>query len=511
MKMTTMITGKNLIEGQWEGSPEALAAPALDGVEVAQADASQADRAAQAARAAFRPYSQISRGERAAFLRAIAEEIEAAGAEITRIGAAETGLPEARLEGERARTIGQLRMFADLITETGYLDIRHTPVLPDRAPLPRPDLRLIHKAIGPVVVFGASNFPLAFSTAGGDTASALAAGCSVIVKAHPAHPGTAELVALAIERAIARCDMPRATFQMLHGAGPAIGAALVIHPQIDAVGFTGSLGGGRALFDLCHQRPRPIPFFGEMGSINPVFCLPDAMAARAAQIGAGWVASLAMGAGQFCTNPGVIIGVAGEAFDTLRTTALDALSQAEPQEMLTGAIRAAYVAGIDEIAGLAEPLCRPAQPEEARLALPAAFRVDAGDWLANPGLHREVFGAFGIFVECASVEEMYAVAEALEGQLTVTLMLEERDVSLARELLPVLDEKAGRILCNGYPTGVEVCAAMMHGGPYPASTDIRSTSVGTLAITRWLRPVSYQNLPAALLPDELCEKEDEEG
>ncbi len=498
-----MILGKNLIDGKWVGSDNLRASDDLDGQSFAQATAAQVDEACRAARRDFRAYSGKSRAERAALLRTIAEQIDVLGDEISQTGMAETGLPEARLIGERGRTTGQLRMFADLIEETEYLDIRKDGALPDRTPLPRPDLRLTHKAIGPVAVFGASNFPLAFSTAGGDTASALAAGCPVIVKGHSAHAGTAELVAQAIAKAIEICGMPSGTFQIVQGSGREVGSALVQHPDIRAVGFTGSLAGGRALYDLCHARPQPIPFYGELGSVNPMFCLPAAMAARAAEIGAGWAASLTMGAGQFCTNPGVAVMLAGPESDALESACAAALNDTAEQKMLTDGIHEAYEQGVREFRDLMVEVTSCGAANGKRAAVPALFKVTAKEWMANPKLQHEVFGAAGILVRCDDLDEMQAVAECLEGQLTLTLHLEDADADLASSLMPALEEKAGRLLANGFPTGVEVCSAMMHGGPYPASTDVRATSVGTLGIVRWLRPVSYQNMPAALLPSEL--------
>jgi NADP-dependent aldehyde dehydrogenase len=498
-----MILGQNLIDGKWVGSDNLRASDDLNGQSFAQATAVQVDEACKAARRDFRAYSGKSRAERAAFLCTIADQIDVLGDEITQTGMAETGLPEARLVGERGRTTGQLRMFADLIEETGYLDVRKDGALPDRTPLPRPDLRLTHKAIGPVAVFGASNFPLAFSTAGGDTASALAAGCPVIVKGHSAHAGTAELVAHAIAQAIEICGMPSGTFQMVQGSGREVGSALVQHSEIRAVGFTGSLAGGRALYDQCHARPQPIPFYGELGSVNPMFCLPAAMAARAAEIGAGWAASLTMGAGQFCTNPGVAVMLAGPEADALESACAAALNVTAEQKMLTDGIHEAFEQGVQEFRDLMVEVTSCGAATGKRAAVPALFKVSAKEWMANPKLQHEVFGAAGILVRCDDIDEMQAVAECLEGQLTLTLHLDDADADLASNLMPALEEKAGRLLANGFPTGVEVCSAMMHGGPYPASTDVRATSVGTLGIVRWLRPVSYQNMPAALLPSEL--------
>ena len=498
-----MLQGKNFIEGNWIGSDETVTSVDLPKVHFAQATVAQVEQACQAARNAFTNYSRTNRSDRAIFLNQIADEIDLLGDQITDIGSRETGLPEARLIGERNRTTGQLRMFASLIEQDDYLNIHIDKALPDRQPLPRPDLRLMQRGLGPVAVFGASNFPLAFSAAGGDTASALAAGCPVIVKAHSAHAGTAELVGQAIAKAIISCEMPSATYQLLQGSGRKVGIPLVQHSDIRAVGFTGSTAGGRALYDLCHSRPHPIPFYGELGSINPVFCLPAAVAARGTEIGRGWAASLSMGAGQFCTNPGVLLGVKGEDFTALQVAAVAALEASPDQKMLTDSILSAYHNGLIGLAQSAKEITDGRRSTRPRHGRAAAFRVDAETWLTTPALHEEVFGAAGVFVECDSPEQMILVAQDLEGQLTITLQLETNDTALARELLPIIEEKAGRLLCNGFPTGVEVCGAMMHGGPYPASTDSRSTSVGTLAIARWLRPVSYQNFPPNLLDDAL--------
>ena len=498
-----MILGQNLIDGTWVGSETLRASDDLDGQSFAQATAAQVDEACRAARRDFRAYSGKSRADRAAFLRMIADQMDVLGDEITQTAMAETGLPEARLVGERGRTTGQLHMFADLIEDPEYLDIRKDGALPDRTPLPRPDLRLTHKAIGPVAVFGASNFPLAFSTAGGDTASALAAGCPVIVKGHGAHAGTAELVARAIAKAIDICGMPSGTFQIVQGSGHEVGSALVQHPEVTAVGFTGSLAGGRALFALCHARPQPIPFYGELGSVNPMFCLPDAMSARTAEIGVGWAASLTMGAGQFCTNPGVAVMVKGPEADALEAACVTVLNDTTEQKMLTDGIHDTYEQGVRDFRALITEVTSCGTATGNRAAMPALFKVSASEWMATPKLQHEVFGAAGIIVLCDDTDQMAALAEGLEGQLTLTLHMDDTDTSLARDLMPIFEEKAGRLLVNSFPTGVEVCSAMMHGGPYPASTDVRATSVGTLGIVRWLRPISYQNMPEVLLPDEL--------
>jgi len=494
-----MLTGRNLINGQWMGSDEVVNSADLVGVAFAQASADQVNMACNAARAAFRPYASTPDGKRAMFLRAIADEIDASAQVIAKVGPLETGLPAARFDGERARTTGQLKLFSEMIERGEHLDSRKDEALPDRQPLPRTELRLIHRPIGPVVVFGASNFPLAFSTAGGDTASALGAGCPVIVKGHSAHSGVAELVGQAIQRAAERTAMPRGTFQMLQGAGRVVGQALVQHPEIRAVGFTGSQAGGRALYNLCHSRPAPIPFYGELGSINPVFLLPTALHNRAPMMGEGWAMSLVLGAGQFCTNPGVVIAIKGERFTAFEEAAVAALKKVAAQKMLSDGIHAAYVAGVKNFSALMKEVGSCGVSDQPRHALPAAFRIDAKTWMATPALQHEVFGAAGILVECDDLDQMMALAEGLEGQLTATMQYDDEDLPLASTLMRVLEEKAGRLLCNGFPTGVEVCSAMMHGGPYPASTDVRSTSVGSLAIRRWLRPVCYQNFPDALL------------
>ena len=498
-----MIIGNNLIDGSWLGSEQKTISQDLGGQSFAQATAEQVDWACRAARRDFRAYSSKSAPERADFLVCIANEIDALGDEITEVGMAETGLPEARLVGERGRTTGQLKMFAELIKDDAYLDQRYDMALPDRKPLPRPDLRLTHKAIGPAVVFGASNFPLAFSTAGGDTASALAAGCPVIVKGHRAHAGTAELVAQAIAQAMDTCAMPSATFQMLQGSGRKVGSALVQHPEVAAVGFTGSLAGGRELYDLCHSRPQPIPFYGELGSVNPMFCLPDALANRAQAIGVAWAESLTMGSGQFCTNPGVAVVLRGAGAEALEQACAAALRAVGEQKMLTDGIHAAYHINVAKFADLMPEVSACGTATKPRHALPALFKISAKEWLAKTKMQHEVFGAAGMIVLADDVAQMLQLAEALEGQLTATLHVDSKDMYLAAQLVPILEEKAGRILANGFPTGVEVCSSMMHGGPYPASTDVRATSVGTLAITRWLRPLAYQNMPLDLLPEHL--------
>lgn len=498
-----MITGKHLIAGEWVGGDATFASEPASGPshEFAIGTVALVDKAAEQAEAAFASFGWSSRGERAAFLRKAADEIDARGDEITEIGTQETGLPEARLIGERGRTTGQLRLFADHIEAGGYLDRRHDAALPDRAPLPRPDLKMIQRPIGPVAVFGASNFPLAFSTAGGDTAAALAAGCPVVVKGHSAHPGTGEIVAQAMDAAIQSAGLHPGVFSLVQGGKRDVGTRLVQHPLIKAVGFTGSLGGGRALFDLCAARPEPIPFFGELGSVNPMFMLPQAVAARAAALGEGWAGSLTMGAGQFCTNPGIAVVIEGDGADAFQTAAEAALAQVAQQTMLTDGIAAAYRDGANRVAAGTGVTQIMGTACDTRHAAPYLFAVSGADWLADTALQEEVFGPLGIIVRVQDMAQMRDIAARIEGQLTCTIHMDAGDTQNAQGLLPLIERKAGRILANGFPTGVEVADSMVHGGPYPASTNFGATSVGTLSIRRFLRPVCYQNLDAALLPE----------
>ncbi|MCF1708680.1 aldehyde dehydrogenase (NADP(+)) [Tabrizicola sp. J26] len=500
-----MLTGKHLIAGEWvAGDATFLSSPATgEALAYAVGTPAHVDRAVQAAEAAFETYSQTTREQRAVFLEKIADEIEARGAEVTAIGTSETGLLAARLEGERGRTTGQLRLFASHIRKGDYLDRRHDAALPDRKPLPRPELRLMQLPVGPVAVFGASNFPLAFSTAGGDTASALAAGCPVVVKGHSAHPGTGEIISQAVLAAIEATGMHKGVFSLIQGGRRDVGESLVQHPLIRAVGFTGSLIGGRALFDLCARRPDPIPFFGELGSVNPNFLLPAALAARGDQIAAQWVASLTMGAGQFCTNPGLMIALDGPATDAFERAASAALSAVAEQTMLTDGIAAAYRDGQARIAGAEGVEALVETTSEGRIARPNLYKVTSDAFRKSHGLDEEVFGPLGLVVRAKNEEDMLDLARGVEGQLTCTLHLDAGDTALAQRLMPILERKAGRILANGFATGVEVADSMVHGGPYPASTNFGATSVGTMSIRRWLRPVCFQNIPEALLPPDL--------
>lgn len=446
-------------------------------------------RAAEAAPS----FRALSGRDRADFLRAIAAGIEALGPELIETAMRETHLPQPRLEGERARTCSQLRMFADLIEEGSWVDARVDTAIPDRLPLPKPDLRRMLVGLGPVAVFGASNFPLAFSTPGGDTASALAAGCPVVVKGHPAHPETSRLVAAVMEHIL-----PAGVFGLVEG-GVEEGIALVKCPEIQAVAFTGSLRAGRALFDACASRPYPIPMFAEMGSVNPVFLLPSAL--QNPGLAAAYVGSLTLGVGQFCTNPALVIGI-GEAFDTFVRATSELLDHAPTGTMLTPQIGESYRCGVNRLAET--PGVKQESAEVPGMAgMPAFFSVAAPDFLANPELAEEVFGPCGLAIRCKSSDEMLRVAHSLGGQLTATVHATEAELEEHKSLVTLLTERVGRLLFAGFPTGLEVCPSTHHGGPYPASTDVRFSSVGTSAILRFARPLCWQDAPAAVLPPAL--------
>lgn len=506
------LTGEFFIAGKRRGGGETFHAydPAvgssIDDIGFFSSGDQDLDDACAAADAAAIPYADLPLDTRAAFLDAIAANIEGLGDALIERAVRESGLPVARITGERGRTCGQLRLFANEVRDGQWLKLRIDHSDPARTP-PKPDLRLRMVPLGPVAVFGASNFPLAFSTAGGDTASALAAGCPVVVKGHPAHPGTSELIAGAIVRAAADTGVPAGVFSLLSGTGNAIGAALVADPRIQAVGFTGSRTGGEALMRIAAARNWPIPVFAEMSAINPVILLPAALAARGNALAAGYIASLTMGSGQFCTNPGLVLALDGPDLDAFLAEAGQAVETQAPQTMLTPGIHAAYEKGSAAMAATPEvqTIARGIHPTGAHQGRTALFCVTAADWLANAELQHEVFGASSIVVRCADLNELLAVLARLEGQLTATLHMDDADLDDARALLPVLERRVGRILANGWPTGVEVGHAINHGGPYPATSDGRTTSVGTLAIDRFLRPVSYQDLPVALLPHVLRE------
>lgn len=470
------------------------------------ATAAEVDQALARADAAFAISRATTGAQRAALLERIAEEIVALGDDLLQRAHRETGLPLARLTGERGRTVGQLKLFAQVARDDAWVDARIDPAQPARSPLPRADLRRMLVPLGPVVVFGASNFPLAFSVAGGDTASALATGNPVVVKAHERHPGTSELVATAIHRAVAACALPPGLFSLLHGSGPEVGAALVRHPLTRAVGFTGSHRAGRALFDLAARRPEPIPVFAEMSSINPIFLLPGALTVRGPAIAEGLKNSATLGVGQFCTKPGLVVGVESPAFTAFRENCAALLAAVPPGTMLHEGIGSAFARDSAHATGRTgvRVLARGAAAAPGPVAAsPVVAEVSAADFLADPALAEEVFGPYVLFVVARSSAEQHAVAAALAGQLTATLHGTSEDLAAAAPLLATLERKAGRLLINGFPTGVEVCPAMNHGGPYPATTDARFTSVGTAALQRFVRPVCYQDFPPALLPPAL--------
>ncbi|MGC4112596.1 MAG: aldehyde dehydrogenase (NADP(+)) [Nocardioides sp.] len=468
----------------------------------------EVDRACELAAAAFASYRKTDLVTRAAFLDAIAEEIEDDGEQIVAQVVAETGIVEPRVRGELARTVNQLRLFATVVRSGAWTGARIDPALPDRTPLPRPDLRQRKVPVGPVAVFGASNFPLAFSVAGGDTASALAAGCPVVVKAHSSHPGTSELVAAAIRRAVRRSGLHEGVFSMLYGTGPVLGTALVAHPAIASVGFTGSRGGGLALMDTAARRARPIPVHAEMSSTNPVFLLPGALAERGAEIGRGYVDSLTVGVGQLCTNPGVVFAVEGPGLEEFLSAASAAVAASTGLPMLSPGIHDAFEGGAAALAEHRDVRTAATGESEQDIACEGVARLfvtDLDAFLADHALSEEVFGPSSVVVRVPDPGRLQGVVSELDGQLTATLHLTEADHELAAPLVEELELVAGRILVNQWPTGVEVSHAMVHGGPFPATSDSRTTSVGTLSIERFLRPVCYQNLPPALLPSPVDE------
>lgn len=474
------------------------------------ADLEDVDRAAQLAWQAFRRFRLFPAGARARLLRRIAEQIEAHGPEIQQRAHLETALPLPRLQAETARTCHQLRLFASLVEQGWCWDARVDHPDPARQPVPKPDVRSHLIPLGPVAVFSSSNFPLAFSVAGGDTASALAAGCTVIVKAHQNHMGTSELVGRLIQQAVRECEAPEGTFSLLFGRGTEIGQALVRHPMIKAVGFTGSRKGGRALMDAAAARPEPIPVYAEMGSINPVFLLPGALRERADAIASGLHGSVTLGVGQFCTCPGLILAPTGPDTDRFLEKLSQQMANTPTGVMLTSELCAAYHAGVEaclKIPGvrrLTPPLAQ-ADPVGTRAA--AALLVTTAEvFLAHETLMEEVFGPSTLVVLCTDRSQLLEIAERIEGQLTATIHATPEELLEARDLVQALELKVGRLVFNGFPTGVEVCHAMVHGGPYPATSDGRSTSVGTRAILRFLRPVCYQNFPDAALPEALQEK-----
>jgi len=500
------ILGQRAVRGQ---AGEVFAIAAATGEPLAPAFGANTledvNAACELAEASFDDYRQLSDEQRAQFLEAIAQGLLELGDTLIERVHLESGLPKPRLEGERMRTANQLKLFASLLRDGRWHGAVVDTALPDRQPLPRADLRQRLIGVGPVAVFGASNFPLAFSVAGGDTASALAAGCPVIVKAHPAHLGTSELVARVIQNAARDTGMPEGVFSMLIDKDIAVGQALVSHPLIQAVGFTGSRRGGLALVAAAQARPVPIPVYAEMSSINPGFLLPAALSSRAESIATGFADSLVMGAGQFCTNPGILLALESDDLERFLTAAAKALTDKPPTTMLTPNIYGAYCKGLNTLhkAAGVTLVAEGREAEGPYQAQAAFFRTDSATFLANPALEDENFGPSALLIVCKDVADLQKVARKFDGQLTVTLHYDEGDKAIAQVLLPILERKAGRILFNDFPTGVEVSYSMVHGGPFPATSDSRTTSVGATAIDRFLRPICYQAVPDFLLPPAL--------
>jgi NADP-dependent aldehyde dehydrogenase len=502
-----MIIGQELVQG----SKKAIYAvnPATgDSLEPAYlgGGADEVSRACALAEKAFDVYRETDLETRAKFLEQIATNLSSNGPAIIERAGLESGLPKARLEGELGRTMSQLKLFAEEIRAGHWLGVKIDAAMPERTPLPRSDIRLRYIPLGPVAVFGASNFPLAFSVAGGDTVSALSAGCPVVVKGHSAHPGTSELVGMAIQSAIKSCGMPEGTFSLLFGSGSDIGASLVADPRIKAVGFTGSRSGGMALIKIAASRSEPIPVYAEMSSINPVYLFPEALKHRADIVATGFVNSLLMGSGQFCTNPGLLIVREASGLDAFISKVAELVTSAQPTTMLTPGIHHNYEAGVMKLKAnvnvqiLAEAKL-PNGPNQCRARL---FVTTADAFLKDHKLRDEIFGSSSLVIRCKTDEEILVLTNNLEGQLTATVLMDRADNNtLIKTLVSILERKVGRILFNGYPTGVEVCHAIVHGGPFPATSDSRTTSVGTEAIWRFLRPVSYQDFPADLLPQAL--------
>ena len=503
------ITGNQLIGFEsHEGKGVAFNAinPATDEnlpINFYEATDNQLEAAMIKASSAFSKYKKKSPEQKAAFLEQIAAEIEALDNQLIEICNQETALPEQRLKGERGRTCNQLRLFASVVREGSWVGARIDTAQPTRQPIPKSDIRLMHVPLGPVAVFGASNFPLAFSVAGGDTASALAAGCPVIVKGHPAHPNTSELIGKAIQEAAKKSEMPDGIFSLLQGKANETSIKLITHPVIKAVGFTGSFNGGKALYDAVQKRDTPIPVYAEMGSTNPMFILPEAMKKRGESIAQGLAGSVTLGVGQFCTNPGMVFF---QDIDNHSIAFSNTLSQAIENHsggtMLTNGILNAYKKGT-EILEKTEGVDLSAKSKVASGAIPTVFETDVSSLSNQPIISQEVFGPSTVIIKGNTKEDLLKAAEELEGHLTVTVHADESDIIEYAELFEILREKAGRMILNGFPTGVEVCHSMMHGGPYPATLDNRSTSVGTLAIMRFVRPMSFQDFPQNLLPDEL--------
>ena len=507
------MNGKNIIASEYvDANEKSLHAInpatglAIDG-DFFKANEKLVNDALTSATEAFQLYRSVNKDLKAAFLNTIADEIAAITDELVKRASAESGLPMARLQGEVGRTTGQLRLFANLIAEGSWVDATIETAQPERQPLPKPDIRRMMIPIGPVVVFGASNFPLAFSVAGGDTASALASGCPVVVKAHPAHYGTSALVAAAILNAVEKTKMPKGVFSMLYDDGYEIGAALVKHPQTKAVTFTGSFKGGMALVKLADEREQPIPVFAEMASINPIVFLPQALQHQAAELAKKYAASITLGAGQFCTNPGLMMAIESAELTTFKKTLSEAIAAIPSATMLTGGIAhnynklAAEVINDDKATILGISTLKDKDLQNQSQALVA--EISAADFIAHPKFREEIFGPYSLLVVAKNLTELEAVISSLDGQLTATLMAGADELKDYKSLVNKLTDKTGRLILNGVPTGVEVCAAMQHGGPFPATNDSRFTSVGSAAIYRFVRPLAYQDWQQELLPDEL--------
>ena len=507
------MNGKNIIGSLYQtGDREFLKAAdpstglLLEG-EFSRANESLVESALALAVDAFQTYRFIDKDIKAAFLNAIADELNKVGEILVNRAAKESGLPLPRLQGELGRTTGQLRMFASLVSEGSWVDAIIDTALPDRQPQPKPDIRRMLVPIGPVVIFGASNFPLAFSVAGGDTASAFASGCPVIVKAHPAHLGTSAIVGQAIVKAVELCGIPKGVFSLLYDDGYAVGAGLVKHPLTKAVAFTGSFKGGMGLVQLANEREHPIPVFAEMGSINPVVFLPDALETSTSELAKKYAASITLGAGQFCTNPGLLLTIKSAALETFKAALAEAINVIPSSTMLTEGIANNYnkvSSEIEEEIGVSILASSTSENKELQNQSKAIIaEVNAVDFINNPKLQEEIFGPYSLLVVAEDINELENVINVLKGQLTITLMAEQEELLLFNTLIAKLIDKTGRIILNGVPTGVEVCAAMQHGGPFPATNDSRFTSVGTTAIKRFVRPLAYQDWVQDLLPPEL--------
>jgi NADP-dependent aldehyde dehydrogenase len=499
--------GKNVIAGEAIGADDGYLTARGDLAKFDEATEAHVDQAFEAAENAFQEFRRASAVRRATFLERIAEEIELLGDDLLVTANIETSLPIGeRLVGERGRTVNQLKMFAALIREGSWVDARIDRGMPDRKPLPKPDVRRMLTPLGPVAVFGASNFPLAFSVAGGDTASALASGCPVVFKAHPAHPATSELVAGAIARAAKEARMPPGVFSLLQSTRNEIAVAVVRHARVKAVAFTGSLRAGRALFDAAARRQSPIPVYAEMGSVNPVFLLPEALKERADTIAQRMKASVMVGGGQLCTSPGLAVGISSPHFARFSETLQELVKSATPPTMLHPGILQSFESGVNRLRAIegVQTIASANSADQGKSeALPLMFATDFGTFMKHSALGEELFGPSTVVVRCDSREEMLAMAQGLEGHLTATIHGTTEDLAEYSALIAILEGKVGRLIFNGFPTGVEVCASMQHGGPYPSTTDSRSTSVGTAAILRFARPIAYQNFPQAALPIEL--------